>query len=294
MTHKIIPHIWFDKEARLATALYASVFPDSKIDHIATITGTPSGDCDIVTFTLASQKFMAMSAGPYFKLNPAISFFTVFDKEADIEKAWEALVKDGKILMPYATYPWAEKYGWLQDKFGMSWQFSMSEHHKPEQKISPLLMFTKEHAGKAKEAMDYYTSLFPDSKIDMSVPYGKGDNDMEGFIKHARFTLNGLGFMAMDSSAAHDFTFNEALSLIVTCDTQKEIDHYWEKLSAVPEAEQCGWLKDKYGVSWQIVPSAMNEMMTKGSKEQGTRVTKAFMTMKKFDIEKLEDAFEDR
>lgn len=96
----------------------------------------------------------------------------------------------------------------------------------------------------------------------------------------------------MDSSAKHEFTFNEAVSLIVHCDTQQDIDHYWKKLSAVPEAEQCGWCKDKFGVSWQIVPTAMNEMMASGTPEQVARVTKAFMQMKKFDIDTLQRAYD--
>jgi len=96
----------------------------------------------------------------------------------------------------------------------------------------------------------------------------------------------------MDSAHEHTFGFNEAISFIVHCDTQEEIDYYWKNLTAVPEAEQCGWLKDKYGFSWQIVPTAMDEMMTKGSKEQIARVTEAFLKMKKFDIESLKRAYE--
>ena len=152
-------------------------------------------------------------------------------------------------------------------------------------------MFTKDKAGKTQEAIDTYTSIFPNSKIEMIVPYTKDDGDKEGFIKHSRFTLSGQNFMAMDSSLPHDFRFNEALSFVVNCDTQEEIDNYWEKLSAVTEAEQCGWLKDKYGVSWQIVPTAMNEMMTSGNKEKIARVTQAFLKMKKFDIETLKQAY---
>jgi len=118
------------------------------------------------------------------------------------------------------------------------------------------------------------------------------ENNLEGFIKHSRFTLDGQNFMAMDSSLQHDFSFNEAVSFIVSCETQEQIDYYWGKLSAVPEAEQCGWLKDKYGVSWQIVPTAMNEMMASGNKEKIARVTQAFLKMKKFDIEALKRAFD--
>ncbi len=288
---KIVPHFWFDKEAKEATAFYATLFPDSKVEHVTAITGTPSGDCDIVTFKLSGQDFMAISAGPIFKLNPSISLFVVFDNEKEIEEVWNKLIDGGKALMPYQTYPWAKKYGWLQDKYGLSWQLSWSEHHKMEQKITPLLMFTKDKAGMAKAAIEDYTSIFPDSATDMVVPYEKGEGDKEGYIKHSRFTLCKEQFMAMDSSGPHEFTFNEAISLVVNCDTQEEIDHYWEKLSAVPASEQCGWLKDKYGVSWQIVPSIMGEMMTKGSKEQIARVTQAFLKMKKFDIAEITKAY---
>lgn len=288
---KIIPHLWFDKEAKEATLFYTTLFKDSKIDYLTTITGTPSGDCDMVTFTLAGKQFMAISAGPYFKFNPAISLFVVFDNEAEIKETWDKLVDGGKVLMEYAKYPWANTYGWLQDKYGLSWQLSWSDNHKMAQKITPMLMFTKDKAGKTKEAAETYAHIFPNSKIEMMVPYEKGDGDTEGFIKHSRFTLAGENFMAMDSSGPHEFVFNEAVSLVVNCDTQEEIDTYWGKLSAVPEAEQCGWLKDKYGVSWQIVPTAMHAMMTSGDKEKIDRVTQAFLKMKKFDIKTLEEAY---
>lgn len=289
---KIVPHLWFDKEAKEATAFYTTLFHDSKVNNVSTITDTPSGDCDIVSFTLAGQKFMAISGGPYVKLNPSISFFVVFESEAEINSVWDKLLDGGTVLMPYDTYPWAYKYGWVQDKFGLSWQLSWSEFNKPEQKITPLIMFTGKNAGKAGSAIAEYTNLFPKSSTDLIVPYTKEDNDKEGYIKHARFTLCGGQFMAMDSSYPHKFTLNEALSFIVYCENQEEIDHYWEKLSAVPEAEQCGWLKDKYGLSWQIIPTIMDTMMAPGNKEAAARVTRAFLKMKKFDIAALQKAFD--
>jgi predicted 3-demethylubiquinone-9 3-methyltransferase (glyoxalase superfamily) len=122
--------------------------------------------------------------------------------------------------------------------------------------------------------------------------YSKGQEpDKEGTIMFSHFMIENQWFAAMDSARMHDFGFNEAISFIVNCDTQEEIDYYWEKLSAVPEAEQCGWLKDKYGLSWQIVPTLMNEMMKNGSREQINRVTQAFLPMKKFDIAKLQEAY---
>lgn len=288
---KITPHLWFDKEAKEAAALYTSLFKDSEITHINTIKDTPSGDCDIVSFKLAGQDFMSISAGPYFKLNPSISLFAVFDSEAEIETVWNKLIDGGKALMPYNTYPWAHKYGWLQDKYGLSWQLSWSDNHKLKQKITPLIMYTGKVAGKTKEAIEFYTSIFPESKTEMMVPYEKGEGDKEGFIKHSRFSLGGYNLMAMDSSQKHEFGFNEAFSFIVTCENQEEIDHYWYKMSAVPEAEQCGWLKDKFGVSWQIVPSGMNKMLESEDKEKAAKVTQAFLKMKKFDIKKLEEAY---
>ena len=289
---KITPHLWFDKEAKEATAFYVSLFENSGVKSVTTITDTPSGNCDIVTFDLAGQAFMAISAGPYFKLNPSISFFVVCDNEKEIEALWSRLIDGGRALMPYNTYPWAQKYGWLQDKYGLSWQLSWSDYHESPQKITPLLMFTNDKAGKTKEAVDTYMGIFPNSSIDMAVAYTKDDGDKEGFIKHARFTLAGQHFMAMDSSAPHDFSFNEAISFVVHCDTQKEIDYYWDELSAVPEAEQCGWLKDRFGVSWQIVPAVMEEMFKDKDRKKTARVTQAFLKMKKFDIAALQQAYE--
>ncbi len=290
---KITPHLWFDKEAKEAAAFYATLFPDSKVKSVQTLTGTPSGDTDIVSFDLAGQPFMAISAGPIFKFNPSISMFTVFDSEAEIDEVWNKLVEGGKVLMEYQAYPWAKKYGWLEDRYGLSWQLSMSENHQLEQKITPLMMFTQDKAGLAKEAIGDYVNIFPNSKIEMEIPYGAGEGDTEGFIKHSRFSLNGNNFMAMDSSGPHKFIFNEAISFIVECEDQKEIDYYWGKLSAVPESEQCGWLKDKYGVSWQIVPVGMSKLLGSDDRETVNRVTQSFLKMKKIDIKKLEEAAEE-
>jgi len=153
-------------------------------------------------------------------------------------------------------------------------------------------MFVGSVCGKAEQAVNFWTSVFREAKVDAILRFGKGEEpDKEGTLKYAAFSLLGQEFGAMDSAYEHSFAFNEAISFILHCDTQEEIDYYWKKLSAVPEAEQCGWLKDKFGLSWQIVPTAMDEMMRKGSKEQIMRVTEAFLIMKKFDIESLKQAY---
>ncbi len=288
----IIPHLWWNTEAKEAAQFYATVFPDSRVTRVTTIPGTPSGDTEIVEFELAGVPMMGISAGPYFKLNPSISLFATFPDEASATRAWDMLSVSGKVLMPFQSYPWAKKYGWVDDRFGVSWQISFSEHHDMTAPIVPALLFTGSVAGKAREAIGRYTALFPQSSIDLLVPYEKGDGDVEGYLKHARFTLLGQQFIAMDSTLSHDFGFNEAFSLLVSCDTQEEMDALCTALSAVPESEQCGWLKDAYGVSWQITSKEMGEMMRTGTPEQMARLTQAFLPMKRFDMATLRRAWE--
>ncbi len=299
---KIIPHLWFDREAKEAAAFYASIFPDSKIVNVTTLHDTPSGDCDIVSFELWGYSFMAMSAGPLFKFNPSISFMVNFDPSQDkdakmrIDEVWAKLLEGGKVLMPIDKYPFSERYGWVQDKYGLSWQLILTNPQGDERPlIIPSFMFVGDVCGKAEESSDFYLSIFRDSKRGAIARYPAGmEPDNEGAVMFTDFKLDGLWFAAMDSARMHDFNFNEAVSFIVNCDTQEEIDHYWGKMSAVPEAEQCGWLKDKYGVSWQIVPSAMNEMMTSGDKEKIARVTQAVLKMRKLDIAKLKEVYESK
>lgn len=299
---KITPHLWFDKEAKEAAEFYTSLFTNSKVTSTKTITGTPSGDTDIVTFELRGQPFMAISAGPLFRFNPSVSFIVNFDpsREKDakenIDVVWEKLLQGGTVLMPLQEYPFSKRYGWLQDKYGLSWQLILTDPEGEERpEIVPSLLFVGDKCGKAEEAINFYLSIFKDSKMGALLRYGKGaEPDKEGTVMFADFKLLDLWFAAMDSAREHNFSFNEAISFMVYCDTQEEIDYYWEKLSAVPEAEQCGWLKDKYGVSWQIIPTVMDEMMGSGDEQKIARVTEAFLKMKKFDIAQLKKAYEGR
>jgi predicted 3-demethylubiquinone-9 3-methyltransferase (glyoxalase superfamily) len=152
-------------------------------------------------------------------------------------------------------------------------------------------MFTGEQAGRAEEAMAHYTAVFPEAAIQGVHRYDGSGADAEGTVMHAQFTLCGETFMAMDSALEHGFGFSTANSHLVLCRDQAEIDHYWRALSAVPEAEQCGWLADRYGVSWQVAPARMIEMMTDPDPARVARVTDAFMAMKKLDLATLERAY---
>lgn len=302
----IIPHLWFNKEAKEAAEFYTSLFPDSKITNTTVLHDTPSGDCDVVTFTVWKQKFMAISAGPEFKFNPSTSFIVNFDPllfgaeatrekaaREKLDKAWETLSDGGSPIIPIGEYPFSKRYGWITDKYGLSWQLMLTDPKgEPKPPIIPSLLFTGNKCGKAEEAIDFYVSAFKESRKGTVNRYGNDQPpNKEGTVMFADFMLEKTWFGAMDSAHEHKFDFNEAVSFIVQCADQREIDYYWQKLSAVPESEQCGWLKDKFGLSWQITPADMEEMMTKGTQEQVDRLTQAFLPMKKLDLATLKKAY---
>jgi predicted 3-demethylubiquinone-9 3-methyltransferase (glyoxalase superfamily) len=290
---KITPHLWFDKEAKEAAEFYTSLFPNSEVTNITTLHNTPSGDCDIVSFALSGQQFAAISAGPLFKFTPAVSFLVACSSREEVDALWAKLSQGGSVLMELGEYPFSQKYGWVQDRYGLSWQVMFMGDRQIKQKITPTLMFVGRQAGRSDEAIHFYASVFHNSKVGDIHRYGKGEEpDKEGTIKHAGFTLEGQDFAAMDSAHGHNFSFSEAISFIVNCDTQEEIDYYWGKLSADPKSEQCGWLKDKFGLSWQVVPTIMGAMLKDKDKKKLARVTEAFLKMKKFDIATLKRAYE--
>ena len=297
----ITPHLWFDTQAKEAAEFYTTVIPNSKITNVMTLHNTPSGDCDVVNFDLAGQPFMAISAGPLFKFNPSISFHIKCNNKEEVDAIWAKLSDGGQVLMDIGAYPWSERYGWCQDKYGLSWQIIYVGDAPVTQKITPVIMYVGDMCGKTEEAVNMYVEVFKEApnagdtktSVDFIQRYQAGqDPDQEGTVQYASFTLQNMVFGAMDSAREHNFTFTEAISFVIYCDNQEEIDYYWAKLSAVPESEQCGWLKDKFGVSWQVAPTAMDEMMANGSPELIDRVTQAFLQMKKFDLTELSKAFE--
>ncbi len=186
--------------------------------------------------------------------------------------------------MELDKYDWSKKYGWVQDKFGLSWQLMLTED-EAKHKIVPSLLFVDKNYGKAEEAMNFYLSVFKNGKVESVYKYP----DDEKAVMYEDFILEGNKIAAMDSNQDHGFNFNEAISFVVNCDNQEEIDYYWNKLSADPKAEMCGWLKDKYGLSWQIVPATLPKLLSDGKKSQ--KVMEQVLQMKKLDIAKLEKAY---
>jgi predicted 3-demethylubiquinone-9 3-methyltransferase (glyoxalase superfamily) len=280
MNNNIHPCLWFDGNAKAAADLYCSLFPGSKITA-----DTPM----VVNFELAEQKFMGLNGGPMFKPNASISFTVICETDEETNELWKQLSADGMVMMPLNKYDWSERYGFVQDRFGVCWQIMKGKYSDVNQKITPTLLFVGNSFGKAENAVNFYTEVFPQSSIDGILLYTKEEGEAAGTVKHSQFILDKKVFMAMDGAGNHPFAFNEAISFVVDCETQEEIDFYWNKLTADGGQEsQCGWLKDKFGVSWQIVPTVLGKLMT--DPERSQRVMQAFMKMKKFDIATLMNA----
>lgn len=279
MKKNLYPCLWFDGNAKAAAEFYCSIFNHSKI-----INENPM----VVRFEIEGKLIMGLNGGPMFKINPSISLFVTCETEEEIDTIWNKLIEGGTAMMPLDAHPWCEKYGWLKDQFGMTWQLMLGKLPDGMQKIIPVFLFVGKQYGKAQEAMAHYTSIFPNSKMHELQLYKTGESQPEGNLKFGHFTLQNELFAAMDGFGEHDFQFNEGFSIVVECETQEEIDHYWETLTEGGQESNCGWLKDKFGVSWQIVPTILSKLMS--DKEKAPRVMQEFMKMKKFDIAKLQQA----
>lgn len=285
----ISPCLWFNNQAEEAANFYKTVFKKVKIGRIARysksgsqVSGQMEGSVMTVAFEIENLEFLGLNGGPGFQFTPSFSFFVSCESVHEIDEMWGKLSSGGKIHMGLDKYPWAEKYGWTADKFGVEWQLMLAPRRD---KISPAFLFTGNLFGKGEEAVQFYTSIFENSRIEDIFRDEKTKS-----IQYCSFVLNSQGFTLMEGPGEHPHTFTHATSLIVNCETQAEIDHFWSRLSEGGSTEQCGWLKDKFGVSWQIVPTILEELMATSDAEKSERVMKAMLQMKKMDIEKLKQA----
>ena len=296
----IVPCLWFDDQAEEAAAFYTRTFGEGRVlatSHYPQSTdnpsGKPRGSVLTVDFEVLGRRFTALNGGPYFTINPSISFFVHAETPARTDQLCAELGQGGKFLMPAGTYPWSERYGWVQDRFGVSWQVMASRRPPAGAGIVPCLMFADAQHGRAEEAMQAYTAVFPDSRLGQIERYG-ADRGPAGKVVHGRFVLAGQDFTAMDSHEAQGATFNEGLSFQVMCEDQAEVDRYWERLSAGGTPGVCGWLKDAFGLSWQIVPKSIGAWMASRDTQANERAFKAMLGMKKLDVAALDAAFAGR
>jgi predicted 3-demethylubiquinone-9 3-methyltransferase (glyoxalase superfamily) len=272
---KITPCLWFNGNSEEAANLYCSAFDNAKITARSPF---------VIGITLSGQSITLLDGGPKYQPNPSISFFYICETEKELERIWNSFTKEGTILMPLDNYPWSKKYGWVTDKFGVSWQISLGKLEDVGQKLTPCLMFTGKQCGRAEEALQYYSSVFKISKTD-GILYNEKNKKL---VQHAQFALLGQKFMVMDSEEDHKFNFSEGVSLTIHCETQDEIDYYWNTFTQGGQESMCGWLKDKFGVSWQIIPTVLDSLMS--DPEKAGKAAKAFLAMRKLDIEQIVQA----
>lgn len=279
MNKSIYPCIWCNHSARVMADFYVNVFPDAQV---------VDENQAVVVFTVNGQRIMLLNGGDMFNPTPTIALRYLTADENKVEEVYRKLSEGGKDLMPLNEYPFSKKYAWVEDRFGMTWQL-FNSREEIVQKVVPTLMFVDKNHGKAEEAMNFYTSIFPDSSVKKIRRYPDDEGEeTPGSIEHGQFWLNNYLVMIKDSAQPFSFNFNEGVSLVVECNTQEEIDNYWERLTAEGGEEgMCGWLKDKYGVSWQIVPATIDKLM-----KRSRRVLEVMMNMKKLDIERLRQAAE--
>jgi len=296
----IVPCLWLDDQAEEAARFYAGTFPGSRTTAVSRYPasfdnpgGKPRGSVMTVEVELAGQPFTLLNGGPMFVINPSVSFFVHAATPDEANRLFSALAEGGKVLMPLDAYPWSERYGWAQDRFGVSWQVITGRPAPGGATLVPALMFTGPQAGRAEEAMRAYTAVFPGGRIADLTRYEEGEGP-KGSVKLARFLLAGQDLAAMDSHYEHGFTFNEAVSLQVMCADQAEVDRYWGALSEGGTEGPCGWLKDRYGLSWQVVPRSIEEWIASPDEAARERAFRAMLGMKKLDVAGLRAAFEGR
>lgn len=292
----IVPCLWLDDQAEAAAEFYTDLFEGSRVHAVARYpegqenpSGKPPGSVMTVEFDVDGQRFTALNGGPLFSINPSISFFLFTKDEKETDRLHDTLIEGGSALMPLDAYPWSKRYAWVQDRFGVSWQIMMGD--APGRRVMPCLMFANALHGRAGEAMNLYADALG-GRVDLVDRYTAGEGP-EGTVKHGRLRVGDQVLAVMDAPGEHAFDFNEGVSLQVMCQDQDAVDRYWSALTAGGEEGPCGWLKDRFGVSWQVVPAGFIELVNIGDPEGLQRAFNAMLQMRKLDLATLQAAYQD-
>ena len=282
MDQRIIPAIWCDAAADEVARFYADVFREGSVVEQAP--GLAA------TVSIHGFRLSLINGGDQYAPNPSISCILNFDPllfggedqaRAYLDELYERL-SGGGVLMELGEYPFSARYTWVRDRFGMTWQLMLTDPAgEPRPFILPSFMFGGTNHANAEEATEAWIALFDDSRRGALRRYEEGGPMEAGTVMFTDFTLRGTWMAAMDSGAFHDFTFTPGVSMIISCRGQEEIDRYWTGLSAVPEAERCGWCVDRWGVSWQVVPDNIAELIA----DAATR--EKILQMGKIDLTRL-------
>ena len=282
MDQVITPAMWCDGTADEAAQFYTDVFRDASIAEQA-----PG---IVTTVSIHGFRLSLINGGNQYAPNPSISCILNFDpllfggeeQARDyLDELYERL-STGGVLMELGEYPFSPRYAWVRDRFGMTWQLMLTDPDgDPRPFVIPSFMFGGTNHAHAEEATNAWIALFDNARRGALYRYEEGRPLDAGTVMFTDFTLRGTWMAATDSGTFHDFTFTPGVSMIVSCRDQEEIDRYWAGLSAVPEAERCGWCVDRWGVSWQVVPYNIAELMA----DAATR--DKILHMGKIDLTKL-------
>ena len=282
MDQVITPAIWCDGTADEAAQFYTDIFRDASI--------TEQAPGLAATVSIHGFKLSLINGGNQYAPNPSISCILNFDPllfggeeqaRTYLDELYERL-STGGVLMELGEYPFSPRYAWVRDRFGMTWQLMLTDPDgDPRPFVIPSFMFGGTNHAHAEEATDAWIALFDNARRGALYRYEEGGPLDAGTVIFTDFTLCGTWMAATDSGTIHDFTFTPGVSMIVSCRDQEEIDRYWAGLSAVPEAERCGWCVDRWGVSWQVVPHNIAELMA----DAATR--DKVLQMGKIDLAKL-------
>ncbi|MEB3222461.1 MAG: VOC family protein [Candidatus Sericytochromatia bacterium] len=286
----IAPCIWCPGNAELVAEFYTGLFVGGAIQHTSHYTSgmpLPAGTVLLVEFSIAGQTFQALNGEAPIPLTPSLSFFVEADTADELRRLFGPLVEGGEVLMPLDAYPWSPCYAWVRDRFGVSWQLRQVEAAPAGVRILPSLMYSDAQRGRARDAIALYTGLFPDSEVLAVEHHGEGGH----LIALARLRLGPQPLVVMDSPIDHGFTFTEGLSLSVCCTDQAEVDRLWDVLTAGGRPGPCGWLQDRFGVSWQIVPAALIHLQRQGNEVANARMFQAMLGMGRLDLATLERAW---
>lgn len=284
----IVPNIWCNQNAREMAEFYSDTFRNTDITGGQTYPteGLPewqqpmAGKDLMVDISIDGLAISLINADDHYRPNPAVNFMVGFDPAvghdmAYLDEAWAKLSDGGKVLMELGEYPFSQRYGWVEDRYGVNWQLIATRpENDPRPHVMPSFMFCGEAQGKCAEAVDYWCASIPGSQPGKRVPYPHNNE-----VMFSEFQLAGQWFTGMDSAVPQDFTFSGGVSLMINAHGQAEIDQLWEALA---ESEQpCGWCVDKFGMVWQVIPDNFGELMSRPNAYE------TMLTMTKIEIDRF-------
>lgn len=285
--HKFASCLWIEEKPQEVADFYLNAFEETKqgpVNYFVDDLHGTKGDILTISLDLSGQAFILLNGGPEFTPTPAISHVVTCSTKEQLVALWAKLRINGTILMELGEMPGLGLFGWLNDRYGFSWQLKLAEG---KQTITPCFLFTNALNGKAEEAIDYWIASFGEGAIDLKL------HDEEGEIRLASFHLFDQHFYIMDSAAAHDFGFSLATSFYIYCAGQEEINRLWDQITAEGEEYPCGWMLDKYGVAWQTVTEDMDQLFDYRTPEKAYKTVMALYEMKRIDIEMLRRIFDE-